>query len=83
VPLFVAGFAAMVAVRSTGLPSEDLLEAARVAQELLLGAALVGLGYAMDLVALFRNAGRATAVALSAWAVVAGAGLAAAHVLAG
>lgn len=82
VPLFVVGFAAMVALRSTGWAPEGLLDAARAAQEALLGAALVGLGYAINLRVLFRNAGRATAAALSAWFIVGAAGLAAALLLA-
>ncbi|MFB0834202.1 putative sulfate exporter family transporter [Arthrobacter halodurans] len=75
VPLFVAGFAAMVALRSTGLLPDAVLDAAAVAQHLLLAGALVGLGFAIDVRALFRTAWRATAAALTAWLVVAAAGL--------
>ncbi|KUJ64995.1 hypothetical protein ACZ90_52570 [Streptomyces albus subsp. albus] len=72
VPLFVLGFLAMVGVRSTGLLGSDALEAARVAQELLLAAALFGLGSAVHLPSLARTGGRVAALGLSAWVVVAG-----------
>lgn len=75
VPLFVIGFMISIALRTTGLLPEVVLEAGHVAQELLLGAALVGLGFAIDLQLLFRSAGRATTAALAAWGVVAGLGL--------
>ncbi|WP_309109438.1 putative sulfate exporter family transporter [Zhihengliuella sp.] len=81
VPGFVVGFALMVAARATGLLPEAVLEIAQVVQELLLGAALVGLGYAIDLRALVGSAGRATAAALIAWIVVALAGLGAAALI--
>ncbi|MFC0602117.1 YeiH family protein [Streptomyces palmae] len=74
VPLFVLGFLAMVGVRSTGVLSSGALEAARVAQELLLAAALFGLGSAVHLPSLARTGGRVAALGLSAWVVVAGVG---------
>jgi uncharacterized membrane protein YadS len=46
VPLFVAGFLLMIAVRTTGWLPQDALDAAQTAQELLLAAALFGLGRA-------------------------------------
>ncbi|GHE70629.1 membrane protein [Streptomyces longispororuber] len=72
VPLFVAGFLLMVAVRSTGWLPTAALDAAGTAQELLLGAALFGLGSAVDLRSLARTGGRVALVGLCAWVVVAG-----------
>lgn len=72
VPLFVAGFVGMVALRSTGWLPDGALDAAGVAQELLLAAALFGLGSAVDLRSLVRTGGRVGLVGLCAWVVVAG-----------
>ncbi|ATW51628.1 YeiH family protein [Streptomyces peucetius] len=72
VPLFVVGFLAAVAVRGTGLLPAEALEVAHTGQELLLAAALFGLGSAVDLPSLTRTGGRVAALGLSAWLVVAG-----------
>lgn len=72
IPLFVAGFLGMVAVRSTGWVPGSVLDLAGHAQELLLAAALFGLGAAVDLPSLTRTGGRMAAVGLCAWIVVAG-----------
>ncbi|WP_327327113.1 putative sulfate exporter family transporter [Streptomyces sp. NBC_01210] len=72
VPLFVVGFLAMVALRSTGLLPTAAIDAAQRVQELLLAAALFGLGSAVDLPSLTRTGGRVAALGLCAWAVVAG-----------
>ncbi|MFH8796742.1 YeiH family protein [Streptomyces sp. NPDC017941] len=72
VPLFVAGFVAMVAVRSTGWLPGAVLDGAAVAQELLLAAALFGLGSAVDLRSLVRTGGRVGLVGLCAWILVGG-----------
>jgi uncharacterized integral membrane protein (TIGR00698 family) len=72
VPLFVAGFLLMVAVRTTGwLPSGALGLAATV-QELLLAAALFGLGSAVHLPTLARTGSRVAALGLCSWIVIAG-----------
>ncbi|MCS0635840.1 putative sulfate exporter family transporter [Streptomyces sp. LP05-1] len=75
VPLFVAGFLAMVALRTTGLLPAPLLTAAGTAQELLLAAALFGLGSAVHLPTLARTGTgvRVAALGLSAWVLVAAA----------
>ncbi|MEU1375757.1 putative sulfate exporter family transporter [Streptomyces triculaminicus] len=73
VPLFVLGFLAMVAVRTTGLVPGGVLDAAQHAQELLLAAALFGLGSAVHLPSLVRTGGRVAALGLSSWVVIAGA----------
>ncbi|MET8680446.1 putative sulfate exporter family transporter [Streptomyces sp. NPDC004647] len=72
VPLFVLGFLAMVALRSTGGVPAGALLGAQTAQELLLAAALFALGSAVHLPSLARTGGRVAALGLSAWAVVAG-----------
>ncbi|MWA13774.1 YeiH family protein [Streptomyces sp. BA2] len=71
-PLFVAGFIGMVAVRSTGWVPGAALDVAGHAQELLLAAALFGLGSAVDLPSLARTGGRVAALGFCAWVVVAG-----------
>lgn len=72
VPLFVAGFLCMVALRSTGLPTAAALDAAATGQELLLAAALFGLGSAVHLPSLTRTGARVAALGLCAWGVIAG-----------
>lgn len=73
VPLFVLGFLAMTALRSTGLLSTAALDTAATAQELLLAAALFGLGSAVHLPSLTRTGARVAALGLCAWVVIAGA----------
>ncbi len=75
VPIFVLGFIACVLLRSTGWMPDSVLHAAKTGQEILLGLALVGLGFAIDLRHLFSTAGRALAAAIGSWAVVAALGL--------
>ncbi|MEU7136872.1 putative sulfate exporter family transporter [Streptomyces sp. NPDC046261] len=73
VPLFVVGFLAMVAVRTTGWLPGSALDLAQHAQELLLAAALFGLGSAVHLPTLTRTGGRVAALGLCSWVVIAGA----------
>ncbi|MDH2390759.1 putative sulfate exporter family transporter, partial [Streptomyces sp. HNM0663] len=73
VPLFVVGFLAMAALSSTGLLPPSVLHAAGQARELLLAAALFGLGSAVDLPSLARTGRRAAALGLAAWVLVASA----------
>ncbi|MEU0933234.1 MULTISPECIES: putative sulfate exporter family transporter [unclassified Embleya] len=72
-PLFVVGFLAMVVVRSTGLLPESVLEVAGTVQDLLLAAALFGLGSMVDLSKLVRTGWRALALGFASWALIAGA----------
>ncbi|MFJ9940985.1 YeiH family protein [Streptomyces erythrochromogenes] len=72
VPLFVAGFLAAAALRATGVLPDVALQWAHTAQEALLAAALFGLGSAVHLPTLARTGGRAAALGLGAWVVVAG-----------
>ncbi|GAA2713892.1 MULTISPECIES: putative sulfate exporter family transporter [Streptomyces] len=71
-PLFVLGFLLTAGLRTTGLVPGTVLAAARHAQELLLAAALFGLGSAVHLPSLARTGGRVAALGLGAWIVVAG-----------
>jgi uncharacterized integral membrane protein (TIGR00698 family) len=72
VPLFVAGFLLAAGVRATGVLPVEVLDWARTAQEGLLAAALFGLGSAVHLPTLAKTGGRAAALGLGAWVVVAG-----------
>jgi uncharacterized integral membrane protein (TIGR00698 family) len=78
VPLFVVGFVAMVALRSTGWLPEAWLDAGAGVQDILLGAALFGLGSAVRIRTLLHTGGRALSAALAAWLLIALLGLAAA-----
>ncbi|MBO8184794.1 putative sulfate exporter family transporter [Streptomyces sp. DW4-2] len=73
VPLFVVGFLVMVVLRTTGLLPAAVLDGAARAQEILLAAALFGLGSAVHLPSLTRTGLRVAALGLAAWVVVAGA----------
>jgi len=81
VPLFVAGFIAMTALRSTGWLAPGVLEAAALLQDLLLGMALFGLGSAVRIGLLLRTGTPALLAALASWLLIAALGLAAAVVL--
>ncbi|GAA2392385.1 putative sulfate exporter family transporter [Streptomyces glaucosporus] len=72
VPLFVAGFLAAVAVRTAGLLPSGVLGAAATVREIVLAAALVGLGSAVHLPSLARSGGRLALLGAGAWVVVAG-----------
>ncbi|MBC7725510.1 MAG: putative sulfate exporter family transporter [Burkholderiaceae bacterium] len=71
VPLFVAGFIAAMLIRSFVPLPEFLLSAADVAQTALLAMALFGLGSAVRLGSLLRTGGRALAVGLLSWVLIA------------
>lgn len=81
VPLFVAGFAAAVALRTTGLLPQTVLETAALLQDLLFAAALFGLGASVDLRSLARTGGRAAAASLVSWTIIVAAALALAVLL--
>lgn len=78
VPLFVLGFVAMVALRSTGWLPPGILEAGAVLQDILLGAALFGLGSAVRIRTLLHTGARALLAALASWLLIALLGLGAA-----
>ncbi|KQX69760.1 YeiH family protein [Angustibacter sp. Root456] len=72
VPLFVVGFLAAIALRSSGMLPPAALSVAETTQHLLLTAALVGLGTGIHLATLRRTAGRSLLLALISWVLVAG-----------
>jgi uncharacterized integral membrane protein (TIGR00698 family) len=71
-PLFVFGFLAVIVLRSAVAVPGGVLTAAQSLQELLLAAALFGLGSAIHLPTLARTGGRVAALGLASWVVVAG-----------
>ncbi|WP_139346595.1 YeiH family protein [Sinomonas mesophila] len=75
VPLFVLGFAALVAVRSALPVPGDVLAAVSGAQTVLLTTAMLALGTGVRLRSLVRRGGRTLALAAASTAVVAGLGL--------
>lgn len=76
VPLFVLGFIAMVAVRSTGILPEPVLDGADVVCTLLLAGALFGLGTSVHLASLIRTGGRSLVLGLVSTVVAAAVSLA-------
>ncbi|MEE2523081.1 putative sulfate exporter family transporter [Pseudarthrobacter sp. J75] len=77
-PLFIVGFLAMVALRSSGILGEGWLEAGAALQDILLGAALFGLGSAVRIRTLLHTGGPALAAAMLSWLLLALLGLGAA-----
>lgn len=71
IPLFVAAFLVAVAVRSANVLPADTLRYAKDAQDVLLAAALVGLGTGIHLPTLRRTGGRALILGLASWVLVA------------
>ncbi|MGY1809439.1 YeiH family protein [Blastococcus sp. SYSU D00669] len=82
VPLFVLGFLAMVALRSTGLVPDAALAVAKVTTTVLLAAALFGLGTAVRLGALLRTGRRGLVLGALSTLLVGGAALGAVAVVA-
>lgn len=72
VPLFVLGFLAAVALRSTGVLPDVVLDAASWATTTLLTAAMVGLGAGVDVRRLRRTGGRAALLGAASTLVAAG-----------
>nr|WP_236900700.1 putative sulfate exporter family transporter [Cryobacterium arcticum] len=70
-PLFVAGFLALVLVRTLVPLPPAVLVAADLAQTVLLAMALFGLGTAVRLGSLLRTGGRALGVGLASWLLIA------------
>ncbi|WP_035796816.1 YeiH family protein [Kitasatospora mediocidica] len=71
VPLFVAGFLALVAVRTSGLLPASVITGADQLDGLLLAGALFALGSSVDVRALVRTGGRALLVGLASWLLIA------------
>lgn len=76
VPLFVLGFLACVALRSTGLVPQPVLQVVGTLQTLTLGAALFGMGTGVHLASLARSSGRAFVLAIASTLCVASVSLA-------
>ena len=74
-PWFVAGFLVAVAVRSTGLLSDDVLGGAKLVEGLLLTAAMFGLGAGVDIAKLRRLGGGPVLLGLVSWTLILGASL--------
>ncbi|EMY34238.1 membrane protein [Arthrobacter crystallopoietes BAB-32] len=72
VPAFILGFVALVAVRSLLPVPAEVLAAATVVQDILLAAALFGLGAAVRIRELFSSRGSAVLMAMCSWALIAG-----------
>lgn len=70
VPLFVLGFLAMMAVRSSGVVPQGVLSAAGTLSTLLFAAALFGLGSGVRIGALLRTGRRALVLGAAATALV-------------
>jgi uncharacterized integral membrane protein (TIGR00698 family) len=70
-PLFVAGFLTAIVVSSTGVLSPGVLADAKAVQQVLLVAALVGLGTGIHLPTLRRTGGRALVLGGASWVLVA------------
>jgi uncharacterized integral membrane protein (TIGR00698 family) len=75
VPLFVLGFVACIALRSTGLVPAEVLDVISHVQVAALGAALFGMGAAVRLAPLLRRSGPVLAVAAASTLLVAGVSL--------
>jgi uncharacterized integral membrane protein (TIGR00698 family) len=73
VPLFVLGFLAMVAVRSTGIVDAHQVDLSQDLSNLLLSAGLFALGTGVDVPRLARTGGRALALGLISWLLIASA----------
>jgi uncharacterized membrane protein YadS len=73
VPLFVVGFLAMIAIRTTGLLPASALGAAKQLQDLLLAAGMFGLGTGVRVRELARTGAKPLALGLASWALIAGA----------
>jgi uncharacterized integral membrane protein (TIGR00698 family) len=74
-PVFVCGFLAAIALRSTGVLAPGTLAAIATLERLVLTVALVGLGMGVRLSRLRRLGGRPLVLGLLAWPLVAGVAL--------
>ena len=72
-PLFVAGFLAMIALRTTGVLPVSTLSAAKQLQDLFLAAGMFGLGCGVRVRDLVRTGPRPLVLGLASWALIAGA----------
>ncbi len=70
-PLFVAGFLAAIAIRSTGVLPTRVLADIKTVETVLFAAALVGLGAGVEVAKLRRIGARPLVLGLSSWALIA------------
>jgi uncharacterized integral membrane protein (TIGR00698 family) len=71
VPLFVLGFLAMIGLRSTGVVPAQVLDWSQTSANLLMAAGLFALGTGVDVRRLARTGGRALALGLASWLLIA------------
>jgi uncharacterized integral membrane protein (TIGR00698 family) len=71
VPLFVLGFLAMIALRSTGILSTGAVNLSQDAANLLMAAGLFALGTGVDVPKLARTGARALVLGLVSWLLIA------------
>ncbi|WP_372342903.1 YeiH family protein [Paeniglutamicibacter sp. ZC-3] len=76
VPGFIIGFVVLVAVRSIFNVPTEVLEAVTIVQDVVLAAALFGLGSAVRIRQLFASKGASILMAMCSWALIAGLGYA-------
>lgn len=81
VPIFVLGFLACVAIRSTGVVPAGLLDVIGTAQTVTLGAALFGMGTGVHLPTLVKSSGSAFGLSAISTLVVAGISLGGVYLL--
>jgi uncharacterized integral membrane protein (TIGR00698 family) len=71
VPMFVVGFLAMIALRTSGVIPEGWLSPLKTIEQWCLAVALVGLGSEVKISKLFKVGGRPLLLALISWASIA------------
>jgi uncharacterized integral membrane protein (TIGR00698 family) len=71
VPLFVVGFLAMIALRTSGVIPDDWLSTLKTIEQWCLAIALVGLGSEVKFTKLFKVGGRPLLLAAISWAAIA------------
>lgn len=81
IPLFVVGFLAMIALRSTGWLAPSVIDAGALVQDIALGGALFGLGASVRVRELLRTGARATVMALCSWVLIAALAFGAVHLM--
>jgi len=69
-PLFVVGFVAAIALRTSNLLPDSPLAAAKTVQQILLVAALFGLGTGIEFSKIRRTGGRALGLGLLSWLLI-------------
>jgi uncharacterized integral membrane protein (TIGR00698 family) len=72
IPLFVAGFLAMVLIRSSGLIPDSWLGSIQQIERFLFTISMVGVGFGVDLRRLARLGGRPLALGMVTWVLVSG-----------